>query len=277
LIDRNTTWRQGSLLKRDEFAMLGLEGDDDTCAVVISHDCDIPQDKESYLEVIVGKKVKKDKNFLSAKNVRRLHARFYAQNDDEFYVDLCFQNRQIIPRRDFAKLSGPCHTARITEADKRTLKQWLSIRYGRPAYPNEFENRLQRECRKKVSVEKGIAELVTKRSEYITALFFNLSDEREVELEDGTPYNLTIYVVYDLQNGAVEARKEAEALAEEVLSLLRAAYGAPENATEICVEACTAIADTHLSLADLMKIDQWRVEWVSLREENPDFVPMGRP
>ena len=110
--------------------MLGLQGDDDTCAVVISHDCDIPQDKESYLEVIVGKKIKKDKNYVSAKNVRRLHARFFAQNDDEFYVDLCFQNRHIIPRDRFAKLSGPCPSARITEADKRTLKQWLRCRHS---------------------------------------------------------------------------------------------------------------------------------------------------
>lgn len=52
-----------------------------------------------------------------------------------------FQSRQIIPRADFAKLSDPCDSARITEADKRTLKQWLSVRYGCPAYPNAFENR----------------------------------------------------------------------------------------------------------------------------------------
>ncbi|WP_454869790.1 hypothetical protein [Pseudomonas putida] len=277
MIDRNTTWRQGSLLKRDEFAMLGLEGGDDTCAVVISHDCDIPQDKESYLEVIVGQKVKKDKNFCSAKNVRRLHARFFAQNDDEFYVDLSFQNRQIIPRSDFAKLSGPCDSARITDADKRTLKQWLSVRYGRPAYPNAFENRLQRECRKKVSVEKGIAEAVSKRSEHIKALFFNLADERELELDEGTPYNLSVYVVYDQENGAVEARKEAEALAEEIFTLLRKVYGPPEDALDICVESCTALADANLSLADLMKIDQWRLEWVSLYEDSPDFLPTGRP
>lgn len=257
--------------------MLGLEGDDDTCVVVISHDCDIPQDKESYLEVIVGKKVKKDKNFLSAKNVRRLHARFFAKNDEEFFVDLSFQHRQIIPRSDFAKLSGPCDSGRITESDKRTLKQWLSVRYGRPAYPNAFENRLQRECRKKVTVERGIAELVAKRSEHITALFFSLSEDRDVELEEGTPYNLNVYVVYDSERGAVDARKEAEALAGEIFVLLRQVYGAPEDAAEICVEACTAIADTRLSFADLMKIDQWRVEWVSLHEESSDFLPVGRP
>lgn len=256
--------------------MLGIGGDDDTCAVVITHDCDIPHEKESYIEIIVGRKVKKEKNFLNAKNVRRLCSRFVIDGS-EFYIDLCFQNRQMIVREDFARLTGPDERIQLAEPDKRILKQWLSIRYGRPAYPNAFETRLQRDCKKRVSVEKGIAELVSKRSEHILALFFNLADDREVELEEGTPYNLIVYVVYDLENGAVAARKEAETLAEEILSLLLSVYGSPDEAKDICVESCSAIADNALSLADLMKIDQWRLEWVSLQDGDQAFLPAGCP
>lgn len=255
--------------------MLGIDGDGDTHVVVISHDCDIPHERESYLEVIVGHKVAKDKNFISAKNVRRLHCPFSVQGE-EFFVELCFQDRLIIARADFAKLSGPDDSVLLAESDKRTLKQWLSVRYGRPAYPNSFENRLQRECRRRVTVEKGIGELVAKRSEHIRALFFNLADERDIELEDGVPYNLSIYVVYDLENGAADARKEAESLAEDILKLLRGVYGEPEDASDISVEDCTAVADSHMSLADIMKLDQWRLEWVSLQDESSGFLPTGR-
>lgn len=255
--------------------MLGVQATNDTVGILISHDCDIPQEKEGYLELILGLRVPKpDKNCLSAKNVRKLHLPFTGPAG-QFYVELCFQNRIIVVRDEFCKLSGPLESVSLADADKRTLKQWLTVRYGRPAYPNTFENRLKRECRKKTPVEKGIGELAAKKSAHITALFFSLGEEREVELGEGEPYYLSIYVVYDSENGAMEARKEAEALAKEILALMRSVYGEPEDASEICVESCTALADTQLSLATLMKIDQWRLEWVSLNDEDPGFLALG--
>lgn len=47
-------------------------------------------------------------------------------------------------------------------------------------------------------------------------------------------------------------------------------------ATEIASDACEAVADTYMSLADLRRADQWRLEYVSLRDdEQGDFFPVG--
>ena len=53
-------------------------------------------------------------------------------------------------------------------------------------------------------------------------------------------------------------------------------FGSPSHATELILESCEAVADTLFSLADIRKVDQWRLEYISLRK-NPqgDFLPVG--
>lgn len=53
MLDRGTKWRQGGLLTFESSLQLGLFENETTdfCAVVISHDCDIPSDREELIEV----------------------------------------------------------------------------------------------------------------------------------------------------------------------------------------------------------------------------------
>ena len=99
------------------------------------------------------------------------------------------------------------------------------------------------------------------------ALFFDLGEERNVELSDGEAYFLSISVVYDATEGGHTARKTAEKVADQLRNLFEQAYGATDKATEIALESCKAVADTFMTLADLRKVDQWRLEYISLREE----------
>lgn len=274
MIDRDTLWRQGSLLKVEEAHSLELDLSEGSRVIVISHDCDLPQDMEEYVELIVCRPVAVDKNFVCAKNVRKLHLKL-SNGDDEFYLELSYQLRKIVKKSDFAaRLSGPDERTSLDDADKRILKQWLSVRYGRPAYPNAFENRLRKK-KGKDSVEKHIAKFVEKKIDYITGLFIGLDGDKSIELPDGEPYCLSIFVVYNSETGAVTARKEAEALAKQIYTLLIEVYGVPESATEICVEACEAVADSRITLADLMKVDQWRLEWVSLNDSRDEYLAAG--
>ena len=159
--------------------------------------------------------------------------------------------------------------------EKRGLKQWLAARYGRPAFPNAFEKRLRKQIRKK-SVENNIAKILEPASTHLIGLFFDLGDERSRELPENEPYFLSISVVYDATDCGQTARKAAEEIAKELTTLFHRSYGAPELTKEIALEKCNAVADTHLTLADLRKVDQWRVEYISLRE-NPagDFLAAG--
>jgi len=45
---------------------------------------------------------------------------------------------------------------------------------------------------------------------------------------------------------------------------------------EIALDACEAVADTRLTLADLRRVDQWRLEYISLQDDDQgDFLSVG--
>ena len=87
---------------------------------------------------------------------------------------------------------------------------------------------------------------------------------------------MSISIVYDSIEGGPDARQAAERVALQIRQLFEKAYGKPEVADEIALDACEAIADTHMTLADLRRVDQWRLEYISLRDDDVgDFLPVG--
>ncbi|MCD9118356.1 hypothetical protein LT249_25285 [Pseudomonas bijieensis] len=194
---------------------------------------------------------------------------------EEIYIELNFQKRTFISKAQLAvELSGPQDNYYISEPEKRTLKQWLSSRYGRPAYPNAFENHLKMKIGK-YSVERLFSDLVAPVAEHIVGIFIGLDGDKNIELPPGEPYCLSIFIVYRTDINALEARESSERLATSLADLLTRAYGQPDEATAICLDRCTAIADSRITLADLMKVDQWRLEWLSLADGNDDFVSVS--
>lgn len=278
MLGRDTEWRQGDLLTDETAHAIGLLGDlhSSRRAVLISHDCDLASDAEPSVEVIVGTQVQTlDTMFAKARNPRRLHLKFISETNEALHIELRHVDRQQINKTQFASLAVKDKNFLLPADEKRVLKQWLAARYGRPAFPNAFENRLRKTVGKK-SVESRIAKILAPESAHLIALFFDLGEERNTELPDATPYFLSISVVYDATEGGQKARASAEKVANELRTLFVQAYGTADAATEIALETCHAVADTFITLADLRKVDQWRLEYISLRETPPDdFLPAG--
>ena len=158
---------------------------------------------------------------------------------------------------------------------KRILKQWLAARYGRPAFPNEFERRLR-----KGNLERKIAKILQPDAQYLIGLFFDLGQQRGIEAPEGEPYALSISVVYDTAKGdtakGVDVRRLAEQAATKLRTLFEQVYGKAEVASEIALDHCEAVADISMTLADLRRVDQWRLESLSLQDENQgDFLALG--
>jgi hypothetical protein len=278
MIDRDTEWRQGCVLRDDDAFALGLveSTNSDKRIVVISHDCDLPNESEHKVEVIVGSIISKsDSMYACARNPRRLHLRFARPTGEEACIEINHLDRLDIPKIKFAELL--CYDEKfILELDeKRVLKQWLAARYGRPAFPNAFENRLRKKLGQK-TVENRISKILEPASAFLVGLFFDLGEERATELTDEIPYFLSISIVYDAIDGGQTARHAAEKTAEDLGSLFHEAYGTPDATKEIALEKCIAVADTYFTLADLRKVDQWRLEYISLKE-NPagNFYAVG--
>lgn len=279
MLTRDTDWRQGDLLTQEAAAKLVVLGgtiDEEHRVVVITHDCDLPHVGEVSVEVIVADVVTGvNPQFSYAKNPRKLHLSYEFAGGQSIIVELRHAERRIVSKDEFAKHAAKDGSALLPVDAKRALKQWLAARYGRPAFPNAFEDRLRKQVGKK-KVEGQIGKILEPEAMHLVGLFFDLGEQRSAEVAAGEPYPLSISVVYDATEGGTQARKSAEKVAGQLRELFDTAYGKPDAATEIALDACEAVADTSITLADLRRVDQWRLEYISLGDDDHgDFLPIG--
>ena len=237
-------------------------------AIVITHDCDLAHDGELFVEVIVGKVVEEpDPQLSHCRNPRRLHLTWEGSDVAKpLTLELQHINRSIVQKTDFDAKARRDDAHALPENEKRIMKQWLAARYGRAAFPNEFERRLREKSGTK-TVEKQIARILEPEAKHLIGLFFDFGDQRNREAAEDKPYCLSVSVVYDANEGASRARESAERVAEKLRALFDKAYGTPNVATKIALDACEAVADTEMTLADLRRLDQWRLEYISLQDE----------
>jgi len=280
MLTRDTDWRQGDLLTQETAAKLTAQNSavgEAHRVVVITHDCDLPNDSETSVEVIVADVLgAPNPQFSYAKNPRKLHLGYEVAGGQPVVVELRHAERHIVPKCEFEKHAARDGHASLPVDAKRALKQWLASRYGRPAFPNAFENRLRKVVSKKNSVERQIGKILEPEAKYLVGLFFDLGEQRSAEVSVGEPYALSISVVYDATEGGTQARQSAEKVADQLRELFEQAYGKPDTATEIALDACEAVADTSITLADLRRVDQWRLEYISLgADDHGDFLPVG--
>jgi hypothetical protein len=280
MLTRDTDWRQGDLLTQETAAKLtvlnGAVGEKHR-VVVITHDCDLPHDGETSVEVIVADVVTgANPQFSYAKNPRKLHLDYEIAGGQFIAVELRHAERRAIPKKEFAQHAAKDGSASLPVDAKRALKQWLAARYGRPAFPNAFEDRLRKPVDKKNTVERRIGKILEPEAKHLVGLFFDLGEQRSVEVPVGEPYALRISVVYDATEGGTQARQSAGRVASQLRELFEQVYGKPDAATEIALDACEAVADTTITLADLRRVDQWRLEYISLSDDHHgDFLLVG--
>ena len=281
MLARDTDWRQGDLLTCEASAALGLvdAADQGRRVIVITHDCDLPHDSELCVEVIVAELVikdpKPDPQLSYAKNPRRLHLSYEATGAAPLILELRHGERRSVPKSSFAQRAVKDNSLALPVEAKRVLKQWLAARYGRPAFPNAFEQRLRRLSGKR-TVEQLIAKTLEPDAKHLVGLFFDLGEQRGSEAVEGEPYALSMSVVYDANEGGGKARLSAERVAGQLRELFEKTYGKPDVAKEIALDACEAMADTRLTLADLRRVDQWRLEYISLQDDDQgDFLSVG--
>jgi len=242
------------------------------CVIVISHDCDLPHEKEEEVDIIVGTKIPTvDSNYTAARNVRCLHLSYRNEASSESVcIELQHSGRKSVAKWDFANIAKL--EANLPSDEKRTLKQWLAARYGRPAFPNEFENRLQNNKK----FHEKLIKLLKPINKHLIGIFFDLGEERLTELPAGTPYCLRMSLTYKSIDGPI-AREATKDCAISITNLFHSAYGTPNVATNLVLESCEAVADTLFSLADLQRVDQWwRYDYISLQESPaPPLLALG--
>lgn len=258
-------WRQGSLLTFESACKLGVfdKSDENSCAVVISHDCDIASDNEQTIELLIGKQIAKiDPIAIAGRHIRRLHLKYAAREQNAPMLVELTRNSHQIPKEKFF-VTAQCEiTHELSKIDKLALKDWLAARYARAAFPDTFN-----ECLRSIKFEEKLPKILRSANEYVA--------EVRVRFEEETPslYSLQIFIIYEGKEG-LNARKICEDCVIEIQKLFPELP--PEATTGIMLEQCLVVSDEHISYAEIRKTVPLRLEYLSLREDPPaPFTPFA--
>lgn len=266
-MERETVLRQGCLLGPDQLKALELIKENASrWAVVISHDCDLPNPLETEVELMFAEPVQALKPELTrAEHPRKLQLVYQNEVGAASFFELSMAQRHMLPKSQFTNLASSVAWS-LPTFEKRVLKQWLAARYGRPAFPNSFETRLRRKVKfakgKPREVHRQIKKIVEAVADDLVGLFFDLGDERDRELATSEPYELGMVLVFDTERHGELANSTAYRVKRELRNLFDQAYPMAE-ADRIELAECSVVADIHFSLADIRRHDQWRLEYLS--------------
>ena len=269
---RNTPWRQGSLLSLSAIEGLELshpEQGSETVVIVASHDCDISQDVavEPIVEVVVGRVLgmgpsSLDGNYTHAKNARTLHIPQVGETTQ--YVEFVSTNKRGIDKRcllDYQPDSRFC----VESGSKTIFQRWLASRFRRSAFPDEFEQRL-----KQNKLHRKIANAMKKTGDYITAIFFDVDEGKEVvHAGHQDCYCLDIVILYSTSTDADAARL----VANKTKSTIEAAFKnklydeSTDQWQEIELRYVDTISDEALTYKQSTLMKQWRLDYISIQAD----------
>lgn len=142
----DTAWEQGCVLSASSAVKLGLLAPDagDAIAILVSHDCDVLETAavEPVCEVIIGRKIGTvDGHYTNGKSPRRLHLTFSA-GATSVAGDFLATDKKTV-KKELLLAETPQQDVRLTEDEHFTLQSWLSSRYHRSIFPDEFDRRLK--------------------------------------------------------------------------------------------------------------------------------------
>lgn len=142
---RETTWRQGHVLPFVAIKALGLhhsESTENTCVVVISHDCDLANDNlasEPDVEIIIGRVVPDLNGSFALGKAPRTHHLDVIKDGVSLIVELIATCKRSIPKSVLAAYR-PDESIALAQGGLKVLRNWLAIRYNRGAFPDTFVN-----------------------------------------------------------------------------------------------------------------------------------------
>ena len=201
-------WHQGSIID-DKSAVLALLKK--SCGyrltnsplpeflVIISQDCDILHhriDDEPFIDFIAGCFNKKDGNLFHGKNPRKLQIEC-GKKTIGFIIHDILRVKKIV----FEKINPKHSFLALDKKDIKLIISWISKRYSRAAFPDEFMKRLS----KSKQIDKA------KRNPLVDKVSLIFVDIPDVELKIDQDYSVTI--IAGVQHGSdQETRSQVEDL-----------------------------------------------------------------
>lgn len=260
--NRDTAWKQFSTLSKDDLEKLGCESNlsDNSIGVVVSHSCDIANslDTEPYIEVVVGSLLTDSSNgsLTHGKNNRKVHLTLDNNPNGYKTLELIITTKFLAKKEVLLQFDiQPYDCIQLNSGLHRTILRWLTTRYDRAAFPDNFNTLMGR----KYKLHEKIKRILTQEStDEIRGLLLRLKETEKNT--DVFHYDLVILVLYDTSKDPTAAEKVAQTVCTRITERFEAipkAVQTNDNADSIHLKQAIAIADSTLTYEQYEKLIRW--------------------
>lgn len=235
-------WLQGCIVKPEDVAhLLDLAGkselfSDDVLLIVASGSCDVANSSDLVIEFSIARYVDKDPsfgNFCFNKNPRKLNCTLESLQGNKYVTLIAFEKICII-KDDIPEGILPNLEIQFTQDELNFYIDWLASRYKRPAFPTEFDRRIdaawKKDKRKKA---------VSKVSNNLIGIYAKVYPDKEIS--DGENYfvDLLALVVPNLEDEDLKAINSITDKYKEALIEAKMNVGETKTVTEFQVSVGT--------------------------------------
>lgn len=204
-------WLQGSIVTRQDaqqlISVMGLEYSDDIILIVASGSCDIANLSDPIIELSIGRMISKvNGNFLFNKNPRCLHLQLETSLASDFgdYAVELKAHEKISIKKDLIPFGIlPETEIAFTKTALSFYVDWLASRYKRPAFPTEFDRRID-QAWDKSKRRKAVAKI----SKKLIGIYARVYPDNEINFDQNYSVDLLALVVRDLSAEDTDNIKE---------------------------------------------------------------------
>ena len=235
-------WLQGCVVKPEDVAqLLDLAGKselfaDDVILIVASGSCDVANSADLVIEFSIARYIENDANFGNYcfnKNPRKLNCTLESLLGNKYVTLFAFEKINII--KDNIPLGIlPNLEIQFTQEELNFYKDWLASRYKRPAFPTEFDRRIDAAWKKDKRKRA-----VSKVSNNLIGIYAKVYPDKEIADNDNYFVDLLALVVPNLDDKDLNAINSIAAKYKEALLEAKMNVGEIKTVTEFQVSVGT--------------------------------------
>ncbi|MFG0589011.1 hypothetical protein ACF8D3_13385 [Acinetobacter sp. YQ_14] len=178
-------WLQGSLVKQENICdILDLYGNADLksdsaniALIVASGSCDVANPGDPYIEFSVARYIDDvDGSFNCNKNPRKLHCTLESSMANGYSIELLAHQKISLLKSDIPKDIKPDSGFKLSQQELFFYVEWLAGRYKRPAFPSEFDIRVNNAWNKTKRKRESL-----KVSKNVLGIYANVFPDREID------------------------------------------------------------------------------------------------
>lgn len=253
-------WLQGSVVKRENVAhILELVGklelvSDNVGLIVASGSCDVANANDLIIEFSIFRYVERiDGSFSYNKNPRRLHCCLESTTSSTLYIALEAYEKIGILKHSILEGIAPDPEIKFTQNELNFYVDWLVARYKRPAFPTEFDRRVD-EAWKKDKRKKA----ASKVSDKLIGIYAKVYPDTEIMESENYAVDLLALVIPNL---TTKEQQEIQSLIDQYKTALLEA-GMDVGSEKILTEF-------QVSVGSLKQYKRFNLDELSYKNDHP--------